>query len=91
MDRDIEQQIVFALGLTSDGKGPVVVIGVPSGAAAYMADGKTHTIDLSKAGIPMRLVMFGGKDHAEIMKHIEAGASAQGVALLDERNKDFGI
>jgi hypothetical protein len=85
-----ENQVVFLKGKTPDGT-PMIVLGVTREAWVYMKDGKTHTFDLTKAGLPMRLVMFGAKDHAEAMKTIEAIAAKDGMPLLDERRKDFSI
>lgn len=89
--RNIEEQVVFGIAPTTDGKPPVITLGIPEGAWKYMQDGKTHTFDLTKVGLPVRIMMFGAKDHSAVMKEIEGSMKAAGVPILDERNKDFSI
>jgi hypothetical protein len=56
-----------------------------------MKDGKTHDFDLTSIGLPVKLMLFGGADHDAIMRAIEKLASNQGIALRDERRRDFSI
>lgn len=91
MRRDIEEKMVFGIAPTTDGKPPVITLGIPEGAWNHMKDGKTHTFDLTKVGFPVRLLVFGGKDHAAVLQSIESGMKAAGVPILDQRNKDFSI
>jgi hypothetical protein len=85
-----ENQVVFMKAETLEGT-PVIVLGVTREAWVYMKDGKTHTFDFTTAGLPMKLVMFGAKDHAEAMKFLEDSAKAANVPILDERRKDWSI
>lgn len=88
----IDEKIVFAVSPAGQGDGaPVVVLGVPKDAWEYMRDGKTHTFDLTKAGIPIKLVLFGAESHDAAMKMLNAGFAAEGRAYIDARNKDFSI
>lgn len=89
--RNIEEQVVFGIAPTSDGELPVIMLGIPEGAWKYMQDGKTHTFDLTRVGLPVRIMMFGAKDHSAVMKEIEDSMKAAGVPIFDERNKDFSI
>lgn len=89
--RDIDKHIVFGVSPTSDGKGPVITLGVTEKAWDYMRDGLTHTFDLSSIGIPIRIIIMRGADHDSIMREIEGAMKAAGVPILDERRKDFGI
>lgn len=84
-----EDKIVFAVSQTPEG--PLVVVGVPAGAWEFMKDGRTHHFDLGQVGLPLKLMMFGGKDHETCMKTFEQAAKEAGAAILDSRNKDFGI
>lgn len=90
--RNIEEKIVFAVSPEGQGDGiPLVVLGIPRGAWRYMHDGKTHTFDLTSAGIPVKLVLFGAMDHAAAMKVLEDAAKASGSIYEDARQKDFSI
>jgi hypothetical protein len=90
MSRNIEEKMVFGLAPTASGK-PVLMLGVPQGAWEYMKDGKTHTFDLTSLGVPIMLMLYGAKDHAEAVKLIEDHCKQQNVPLLDERRKDWSI
>jgi len=57
----------------------------------YMKDGLTHTFDLTGIGVPVRMMLFRGKDHGAVMTEIESAAKAAGIPLLDERRRDFSI
>ena len=89
-DVDIDQKIVF--GISHEvGEIPTLVMGIPTAAWEYMKDGHTHTFDLSKAGIPVKVVLFGASDHDAVLALIDAGLKASGHPYLDERRKDFSI
>lgn len=88
-----EEKIVFAYspdGVLGDGV-PLVLLGVPAGAWDYMKDGKTHTLDLTKIGIPIMIALYGAPDHAAAMKVIESALASTGQAMLDLRREEFGI
>lgn len=88
----IEEKIVFAVSPTGQGDGaPVVILGIPKGAWEYMKDGKTHNFDLTKAGIPVKLMLFGAESHDAAMKVMNEAFAASGNAYLDARNRDFSI
>ena len=62
-----DQQIVFALAtMKNETDMPALLIGVSEKAWEYMSDGKTHTFDLKFIGLPIQIVLFGGKDLKEI-------------------------
>ncbi len=85
----IEEKMVFAV---SPGDGvPVVLLGIPQGAWEYMKDGKTHTFDLTRVGIPVKLMLYGAKDHDAAMKMIETHMSDRKLPYLDARREDFSI
>lgn len=88
MSRNIEEKVVFGV---SPGSEPMILLGVPKGAWDYMKDGKTHTFDLTKIGLPIKIVMYGAKDHAAAMKMIEGHLKDKGQPYLDERRRDFSI
>lgn len=56
-----------------------------------MKDGKTHTFDLSKAGLPVRVVLFGGKDNQSLLKILKEDLAKQGIRVDDRRGEDFSI
>jgi hypothetical protein len=73
-----DQKVVFAISHEGTGDGiPLVLLGVPRAAWVYMRDGKTHTFDLTKAGLPIKIMMFGGNDQGEI-KRLLAGPLERG-------------
>ncbi len=89
--RNIEENIVFGVGPTTDGSPPVIMLGMTEGSWAYMVDGLTHTFDLTKIGLPVRIMIFRGNDHSAVMAEIEGAMKANGIPILDERTKDFGL
>ncbi len=83
-----EEQVIFTIGADHDGV-PMVVLAVPEKAWEYMKDGKTHNFDLTKAGLNLRIMVFGGKDHESIISTIK---QAQGYAeAIKAFDKDFSI
>jgi hypothetical protein len=87
-----EDQISFAVAPDAQGDGiPLVIIGIPRDAWDHMKGGKTHHVDLTKAGIPMKFMLFGGKDHKEIWKTLDAAMAVTNTPYLDERGKDYSI
>lgn len=57
-------QMVFAVGNEPDGS-PIVIFGVTEAAWNYMREGKTHNFDLTRLGLPFKVMCFGAKDYAE--------------------------
>lgn len=89
---DIETKMVFGISPQGQGDGiPVVLLGIPKGAWEFMKDGKTHHFDLTRLGVPVKMMLYGAKDHTEAMRVIEQCAAAQGEPLLDDRRTDYGI
>lgn len=86
-----EEQMVFAVSPGNGDGVPLVLLGIPAGAWEYMKDGKTHSFDLTKVGLPIKLMLFGAADHAEAMKIITADMASAGVTVRDERRRDFSI
>ncbi|TIL29992.1 hypothetical protein [Mesorhizobium sp.] len=90
--RNLDEKLVFAVSPAGQGDGvPILLVGVPNGAWEYMKDGKTHHFDLTKAGVPVKLLLFGAESHAAAMKVIDDAMKASGTAYLDERLTDFAI
>lgn len=90
MSTDPEERILFAV-TELDAPAPLVVMGLPAGAWEYMQDGKTHTFDLTKIGIPVRIVLYGGPDANAVKAALEGFASAQGLETVDRRDEDMSI
>jgi hypothetical protein len=88
MNKNIEEKVIFGV---SPGAEPMILLGVPKGAWEYMKDGKTHTFDLTKIGLPLKIVMYGAENHTAAMKIIEGHMSAKGQTYADERRRDFSI
>lgn len=90
---DINERIVFGMAPPpKDTNLPgTIIIGIPEDAFTYMKDGKTNTIDLSKAGVPIQVILFGGKDHQACKDMIDQHNKNQGIEALDVREDDFSI
>jgi hypothetical protein len=95
MKGSIEERTVFAIAPQGTGDGvPLVVLGIPLGAWKYIREGKTNTFDLTKGPmpIPVKIMIFGGMNHAEVKAILEKYAFAQGAqGILDETRGDFRI
>jgi hypothetical protein len=89
MPQDAEDKIVFALAPDTDA--PLVLLGIPSGAWEHMKNGQTHTFDLTKLGLPLKLMLYGAADHTAAMKMIEAHLSDRDLTMLDLRRENFAI
>jgi hypothetical protein len=86
-----DEQMAFALMPTLDGKPPILAIGIPVAAWARIKTGEAHTIDLTKVGLPVRVMLFGALTHDTAVKTLMDAAKANGIAVLDERRRDFSI
>ena len=84
-----EEKMVFAVSKAGDE--PLLLLGIPASAWEYMKNGKTHHFDLTKAGLPLKLIVFGGETRAEMQAIIEEHNRRQGLATLYQPGKDFGI
>lgn len=87
---EVKKQVIFAMGNDGDGM-PFVILGVTEEAWKHMKDGKTHNFDLSKAGLPIKISMFGGKDEKAVMDKINKIMAAANMPYLDQRGEDFDI
>lgn len=83
------EQVVFAVS-SRDG-GVDVLLGVPTAAWEYMKDGKTHTFDLTKLGLPIRILLYGGPDQVTVRTAIDAHNKALGVTVQDRSDEDFSV
>jgi hypothetical protein len=89
-----EQRIVFAVALDSSDSVPLVLLGMPAGAWTYIKDGMTSTFDLTKAGIPVKLMIFGSATHdsvMELMNRMMAESFSKDIPIVDRRGEDFSI
>ena len=83
MKGSIEERTVFAIAPQGTGDGvPLVVLGIPLGAWKYIREGKTNTFDLTKGPmpIPVKIMIFGGMNHAEVKAILEKYAFCAGRA-----------
>ena len=88
----IEDKIVFGLApAAADGDAPLLLLGIPKGAWEHMKDGKTHNLDLTRIGLPVKLMLYGGDSHSHCMKMIEGHMAKEGIPILDQRREDFTI
>lgn len=89
---NIEEKMVFGVSPEGQGDGvPLVLLGIPAGAWEHMREGKTHTFDLTKIGLPIKIMLYGAADHAAAMKLIEGHLTDKGMPYVDARREDFSI
>ncbi len=81
--------MVFAVSKRGDE--PMLLLGIPAAAWEYMKNGKTHHFDLTKAGIPLKLLVFGCDKRDDAVRIIEEHNKRQALATLYQPGKDFGI
>lgn len=86
-----EEKIVFGVGDLERGGAPVVTVGLPRGAWLYMRDGKTHTLDLERIGIPFRLMMFGCETHVQGIELLKGACAASATPVKDLRGLDVSL
>jgi hypothetical protein len=86
-----EEKVLFAISTDHKDQTPIVLFAIPTAAWEYMKDGKTHTFDLNKAGLPVRVVLFGGKDSESLLKILKQDLAKQGIRVEDRRSEDFSI
>lgn len=56
-----------------------------------MKNGKTHNLDLTRIGLPVKFMLYGGDSHSDCMKMIEDRMAKEGIPVLDQRREDFTI
>jgi hypothetical protein len=78
-----DEKVVFAIG--NDGETDVVLLGISEKSWEYMKDGKTHTFDLARLGLPFKVVLFGGKTRESIMEIVKTlmHSDARDVSAID--------
>lgn len=89
-----EQNIIFAIAgpaVGDDAAMNTIIIGIPRKAWEHMKDGKTHHLTLEKAGVPIQIVLFGGRDQDSCRNAIEQFNEQQGHATEDRSREDWGI
>lgn len=85
-----EQKVVF--GLSNDPHGNIcILLQVPPGGWEYMEDGTCHTFDMTKAGLPIKIMLAGCKSRADGVRVIETHNQSRGAASLHMTGTDFGI
>jgi len=86
------EQVVFAVSPSPGEKGADVILGIPLAAWEHMKDGKTHTFDLTKLGLPLRIILYGAPDQATARAWIDEHNKGLGVTEVQDRTaEDFSI
>lgn len=85
-----DKKVIFALTQDTSGM-PVVMLGIPAGAWEHLKHGNTNHFDLSKAGVPVKIIMFGADNRKAILDIIETHNKSIGAATLYQPGKNFGI
>ena len=86
MAQDIDEKPVFMLA-GGGSEGPIFVMGIPAKCWEYMKDGKTSTYDLTRVGMPIKIMLFGGDTHESIIRDFQKWADEHGAAFTDMRDK----
>lgn len=82
-----DTKVIFGVAPNGTGDGvPLVILGIPQTAWDYIKDGKTNTLDLTKVGLNVKLVLFGAPSQDAAMKMLNTDRATQ-----DRRNEDFSI
>lgn len=88
---DREKQVVIAASTGIDGV-PLVVLGMSKAGFEYSKIGNDcHQFDLTKVGIPVRLIMFTRETHDECRKHVENKLFANGHVVADVTRTDLKL
>src|SRR3546814_4484954 len=85
-----QEKTVVAIGQPADWRDPAtVVIGMSDVAFAAMADGRTHTVDLTSQGISVQIVIFREPTLAACRAKLTETQTTLGLA--DHKLPDGGI
>ena len=91
MKDDIEKRMVWGIIPTTDGKPPIIMLGIPQGAWNRLKHHEAQTIDMTRHKIPLRVMVYGGQSHKDCLEVIEKAARSAGIAIIDERRDDHSI
>jgi len=84
---DKNRKIAVAKADGTPGEPPVVMLGIPAGAWEHMKDGDTHHFDLTKTGIPVKFVLFGGPDYPSVIETLNVAAQMLTGTPLGDRDR----
>jgi hypothetical protein len=82
---------VFSVLAHGNGTAPVIAIGLTPKAWNNMLGEHTRIFDLSKIGIPIRIMIFGAESVERATEILQNAAKDAGVELEDRRGTDFSI
>ena len=82
--RTIEQQCIFAVGEPENGVTTVCFL-LPEGAWEYMKSGLGHEFDMTKVGLPVRVVIGRCKSHADGMSMLNTSTETVDLRGMDMR------
>jgi hypothetical protein len=91
MSDDIETKTVFGLGQI-DGV-PLVILGIPAGAWEFIKNGNTNTFDFTKAGLNLKMAIYGAATHKETLELMQKVMNADfgNLPVKTDLKKDFSI
>lgn len=87
--KELDERPVFLIGQTPDG--PALMIGIPDACREMLKDGNSHAFNLTKAGLPLKVLIYGAKDHDAAIAVLEGYAKENNLPFFDERRKNFGL
>lgn len=85
-----EDKVAVMIG---DTRPPTVILAMSQASWDYCKDGRTHTFDLTKAGLPFQIIIAGGATREGIIADIETAMDQSG-GVLDrgpKADRDLGI
>lgn len=90
MKPDKNRKVVLAKAEALPGDVPTILMGVPADAWDHMKNVKTHTFDLTKVGIPVKILMFGGADYASVIDLMDVVARTATGSPMEGRETALG-
>lgn len=72
-----DHKILVGVGATRD-QLPLLLVGIPTKAIEILLSGQTHNVEIASLGVPLRMILFGCRDH-------ETGTAAILKSLRDVR------
>jgi len=86
-----EQRVVFAVSPELETNNVIILLQVPPGGWDYMKDGTCHTFDLTKMGLPVKILLAGCESREQAMQIVNDANAAKGVTTIQNPQTDYSI
>lgn len=91
MSDERKERMVFAVAMDADGAGCTIMIGITQACWAEMQADFCKDANFHPVGIPVKLIVYGCKDHDDAVRVLKESALAAGADFTVETQADFGI